>query len=410
MFIPVSDELKQLAKFFPEDLYIVGGYVRNCLLGVENGDVDLAGNVGIDEISEILKDKGYTIKIKNSKYSAITISKEGATYEYTAFRKDFYPDNGSHCPICVERTENLEEDAKRRDFTINAIYYNINKDEIVDPFHGLVDTTQHILRCIVSPNEVLKNDGERILRLVRISGELNFKIEKTTLRSAYLMAKNIADISATRKFNELEKILYCDKRYPKLGGSFIYSLNLLNNLCVWEYFGLPVNKIKYKMVKKVDDRFLGLLIDIVDTINPECLQTFLEDLLKNQFGMNARQVNKIVTYLSGYYHALGGMKNKEYFFRYIDHISVIFPLLNKKSKHITNKYMFFYEYIVRHGLVIRVADLAISAEDIAKNFPNIDRRSYDRILINLLTKVFNGKVKNEKEELFQEIDANLQNF
>ncbi len=410
MFIPVSENLIKLSKFFPENLFIVGGYVRNAIMGIKSGDIDLASNVDIDEISKILKENGYKIKVKNSKYNSITILKDGESYEFTSFRKDFYEDNGKHCPIKVERTEDIKEDASRRDFTINAIYYNINKDEIVDFYHGVVDAKQKILRCIGSPEEVLKNDGERILRMVRIVGELGLKIEKRTLKSAFQMAKNIQDLSPARKFMELEKILYCDKRYKDVKSNFKKILKLLNKLCVWQYFGLPVKTIKYNMVNKVEDRFLGLLIDIVDTLNPECLQTFLENFLKEEFAFNSKQIQKVFTYISGYYNALNGMKNKDYFFKYFEDVSVIFPLLAKKSKHTTNKYMFFYEYIIRHGLVIKISDLKINEEDIKTNFPKIDERSYGRILEYLLSEVFDGKIKNTKEDLLQEIDKTFQNF
>ena len=410
MFIPVTESLVKLSKLFPEDLYIVGGYVRNCILGIKSQDIDLASNMDIEEVCKILKANGYKIKVKNYKYNSITISKGSESYEFTSFRKDFYPDNGSHQPIKVERTDSIKEDASRRDFTMNAIYYNINKDVLVDFYHGVVDAKQKILRCINSPEEVLKNDGERILRMVRIVGELGLKIEKKTLKYAFLMAKNVQDITPTRKFAELEKILYCDKRYKEIDSNFKKTLKLLNKLQIWQYYGLPVKAIKYNMVEKVDDRVLGLLIDIVDTVNPECLQTFLEDFLKKQFGFNSKQIQKIFTYIAGYYDALRGMQNKEYFFKYFEYVSVIFPLLSKKRKHVMNKYLFFYEYIIRHGLVIRVADLKINADDIEKNFPNIDKRSYDRILENLLSKVFDGKLNNEKEYLLQEIDANLQNY
>ena len=410
MFIPVSENLIKLSKFFSENLFIVGGYVRNAIMGIKSGDIDLASNVDIDEISKILKENGYKIKVKNSKYNSITIQKDGECYEFTSFRKDFYEDNGKHCPIKVERTEDIKEDASRRDFTINAIYYNINKDEIVDFYHGVVDAKQKILRCIGSPEEVLKNDGERILRMVRIVGELGLKIEKRTLKSAFQMAKNIQDLSPARKYMELEKILYCDKRYKDVKSNFKKILKLLNKLCVWQYFGLPVKAIKYNMVNKVEDRYLGLLIDIVDTLNPECLQTFLENFLKEEFAFNIKQIQKVFTYISGYYNALNGMKNKDYFFKYFEDVSVIFPLLAKKSKHITNKYMFFYEYIIRHGLVIKISDLKINEDDIKNNFPKIDERSYGRILEYLLSEVFDGKIKNTKEDLLQEIDKTFQTF
>ena len=75
MFIPVTESLVKLSKLFPEDLYIVGGYVRNCILGIKSQDIDLASNMDIEEVCKILKDNGYKIKVKNYKYNSITISK-----------------------------------------------------------------------------------------------------------------------------------------------------------------------------------------------------------------------------------------------------------------------------------------------------------------------------------------------
>ena len=404
MFIPVSANLIKLSKIFPKDLYVVGGYVRNCLMGIKGGDIDLASDVDIEEITEILKANGYKIKIKNSMYNSITIFKDAESYEFTSFRKDFYPENGKHCPVKVERTSDIREDAKRRDFTINAIYYNINRDEIVDYYQGVVDAKQKILRCIGAPEEVLNHDGERILRMVRLVGELDLKIERKTLKQAYLMSKNIEDLSPARKYAELERILYCDKRYGEIKSDFFKALKLLNKLNVWQYFRLPFKKVKYKMVKKVDDRVLGLIIDIVDTAKPECLEAFLDEFLRKQLGFSQKQLQKVFIYISGYYNAIDKMKNKEYFFKYFDDFSVIFPLLAKKSKHLMNRYMFFYKYIIRHGLTIKVSDLKIGKEEISANFPKIDPRSYDGILEDLLSKVFDGKLPNEREALLQEVE------
>ncbi len=410
MFITVSDNLKKLSKLFPENLYVVGGYVRNKILGLDEADVDLCSSVDIEEVIKRLKDSAYSVKVKNLKLGTLLITIQGESYEYTAFRKELYGDDGKHLPIRVERTNKLEEDAVRRDFSINAIYYNINKDECVDICHGVVDLSDKIIRTLKSPDEVFKNDGERILRMVRIAGELNFKIEKQTLLSAKKFVQNLKDIQGYRKMSEVEKILYCDKRYNLNKKSLKSALNLLNVLGIWKVLGLEVSCIKYKTVFKAEDRFLGLLIDIVDNINPPCLETFLETFLNEQFGLNRATIRKIFVYLAGYYDALGGMKNKEYFFKYFENWAGIYPLLACKSKHIQNKYNFFYKYIIEHGLVIRISDLDIDENCIKKNFSSIDKRSYNRILNNLLSKVFDGKLKNNKEALLDEIKNNLINF
>ena len=409
MFIEISKNLKLLAKYFPENLYVVGGYVRNKLLPLPAGDVDLASSVKIEEVEKRLEGSEFSVKVKNAKLGAILISKGGENFEYTTFRKEYYNDNGSHCPSSVEFTQNIEEDAIRRDFTINSIYYNINKDEIVDYYHGIFDAKEKLIRCIIDPNEILKHDGERILRMVRFAGELNFKIDKNTFKAALNFSKNIKDLQGARKFAELEKILYCDKRYSNKGG-FKRALKLLNLLECWQYFGLKQKTIKYNIVFKAQDRFLGLLIDIIDKEQPECLEKFLIAFLKEQCAFNTSEANKIFGYLAGYYNALSGIKNKEYFFKHYRDWAYIYPLLGAKSKHLQAKYNFFYQYIIKHDLTICLGDLDLTENDIKIYFPKIDKRNYNRILNNLLSKVFDGKVKNKKENLIKEIEKNLQNY
>ena len=104
------------------------------------------------------------------------------------------------------------------------------------------------------------------------------------------------------------------------------------------------------------------------------------------------------------------MRNKDYFFKYYQDWAQIFLLLGAKSKRVQSKYNFFYQYIIEHGLVIETADLEIAEKDIKSNFKNIDSRHYPRILRNLLSKVFDGKVKNDKKSLLKEIEKNLQNY
>jgi len=410
MFIEVSKNLIELSKFFPENLYVVGGYVRNKLLKVACGDVDLASSVDIEEVSKRLEGSGFAVKVKNLKTGSLLISKGDEKYEYTFFRKEVYGDDGSHSPTRVERTDDILEDSKRRDFSVNSIYYNVNTDEIVDFYHGIIDLKQKVIRCSLPPEQVLNSDGERILRMVRIAGELGFSIDKNTFQTAIKFASNVADISGARRFAEIEKILYCDRRYSLGKPSLKRTLKLLNELQIWKHLSLTNSFVKYNMVFKVEDRLLGLLIDIVDTEKPECLEAFLEGFLKSQFGFASSLSKKLFDYLAGYYNALGGMANKEYFFKYYEDWAVVFSLLGGKSKRVQGKYNFFYKYIIEHGLTIQISDLKISENDIKTHFKNIDKRNYNKILKNLLSKVFDGKVQNEKSHLLAEIEKNLQNY
>jgi len=408
MFIEISKNLKKLSKYFPESLYVVGGYVRNQLLKIKTSDVDLASSVNVEEVVSRLENSEFETKIKNLKTGSLLILCENERYEYTAFRKEVYPQGGSHNPTSIMQTNNIEDDAKRRDFSMNSIYYNINKDEIFDIFHGIIDTKQKIIRCNIEPEKVLSSDGERILRMVRFAGELNFGIEKQTFKCAKRYVMNVKDLSGSRKYAEILKILYADKSYNLNKSAERNALKLLNNLGVWKAFGLSSNKIKIKMSLKAEDRFLGLLIDIVDTQKPKCLETFLERFLKNELAFSNEDYQRVFMVLAGYYDALFKKQNKAFFFKYFDLWGEISELLEKKSKRTESKYQFFYYYILKHDLAIRVDDLKIRVKDIRENFPKIDKRDYSKILGGLLDKVFDGKIKNEKENLIKEIQKKYQ--
>ena len=410
MFINVSHSLKKLSTYFPEHLYVVGGYVRNQLLKIKSGDVDLASSVDIEQVSKRLEGSGFSVKIKNLKTGSLLISNGNENYEYTMFRRDVYESDGSHSPLRVERTARIEEDAERRDFSINAIYYDINTDEVTDLYHGIIDLKDRIIRTVQSPEEVLQFDGERILRLVRIAGELNFEIEKNTFKTAREYSSNVKNLNGNRKFSEIDKILYCDKRYNVGKKSLKRALLLLNKLGVWRYFDLSKNYVKYKMVYRVEDRFLGLLIDIINTNKPACLESFLERFLMQEFSVNEANERKIFTYLGGYFEALSGMNNKQYFLKYFADWAKISSLVGGRSKRLQAKYNFYYKYIIEHELVVEKENLKIDEAAIKKAFPKLDERCYDRILQNLLSKVFDEKLENSKKALLAEIEKNLQNY
>ena len=154
-------------------------------------------------------------------------------------------------------------------------------------------------------------------------------------------------MQGARKLLELERILECDRKYAIKGASLKRALGLLNKLGVWEFFGTK-KTLKYRNVFRADERFLGLLMDIVDNSNPECLQAFLEKFLREQFGLSGAVAKKIFVYLAGVYDALSGMENKEYFGKYFENWQEISPLLACKSKHLQQKYDFFFQYIIEH--------------------------------------------------------------
>ena len=406
----ITPNLYKLAKLFKKkgDLFIVGGYVRNSILGIYDTDIDLASKLTPEEIKTILFGTKYEVKEKSKKLGTITISLGEEKWEHSTFRRETYAEGGEHVPLKVEFVSDIKEDAKRRDFTVNAIYYNILKDEFVDFYNGINDAKKKIIRTIEHPDFVFENDGLRILRMIRLASELGFKIDSVTLRSAYCFRENLNDISGSRKIEELNLILNSDQKYKiSKKNSFMQALKVFNSLKLWKYYYSPVLRIKYDLVKNVQpkNRFIALLIDILTSARYKTDMIELTNQILGKHGLGIPE-NKIEYYkkiVFAYNDALGRMENKEYFIKYFDDFEVISDILRYRSKLLYMKYNFFYHYLINNKVPIRLKDLKIGGAEIKANYPKIKEKYYTTILTELLSRVFDGSIKNEKNELIAEI-------
>lgn len=402
----ITPNLLKLARLFKKkgELFIVGGYVRNHLLGIYETDIDLASKLTNSEIKEILFGTKYEVKENSKKLGTLTISLGEEKWQHSTFRKEIYAEDGSHCPTSVEFVNTVEEDAKRRDFTANCVYYNILKDEYIDPYNGINDINKHLLRAISSPNCVLQNDGLRILRMIRLASELGFRIVGETILNAYDFRENLADISGARKNEELNLILNSSKRYKiSKSNSYMFGLQIFNLLRLWPYFNAPVLKVKYKLTSKIEQeyRMYALIADIIATSK---YRFSVAETVKDLLGPKglAYSDNKIASFqhiICGYFDALNKMDNKTFFMEYFDDFKIISALLEKKSKKLYKKYNFYYNYLKNNKIAIRIKDLKINGNDIKINFPKIKEKNYKEYLTKLLEAVFDGRIKNNKNDL-----------
>lgn len=211
-----------------ENVYVVGGFVRNSLCGYKCTDIDIAGPIPALALS--LPSRA-TMTMVNHRMGTAQIVYDGVKYEYTPFRVEVYGEGGEHTPTRVSFTTDIYADAARRDFCCNAIYYDVKRDEIVDPLGGVRDAELKILRGC--NKHVFESDGLRLLRLVRLAAELGFKIEGETARAAKAMSDNLADITSERKRMELDKILHADLANDVKNAQY-RGLRLLKQLDLWK--------------------------------------------------------------------------------------------------------------------------------------------------------------------------------
>ena len=182
----MNEELKALAAQFPPDkpLYAVGGCVRDELLGREVYDIDLTSACLQEQAESFALKAGMRVSLGSKRLGTVII-KGKSSYEYTPFRVDSYPaGSGVHKPTQVRFTQDIQEDARRRDFTVNALYRNISTGETVDLLGGEEDLKNRLLRAVDDPMRVLGEDGLRIMRLYRFVSTLGFDAEEETERAA----------------------------------------------------------------------------------------------------------------------------------------------------------------------------------------------------------------------------------
>ena len=213
-----NTKLKNLAELFKKHapLYAVGGCVRDYILGIPSGDIDISSSIPASKVREILKDSPFTVQEKDLRMGTIIITCYGFKAEYTTFRTDSYIEGkGTHRPESVTFTEDMKEDALRRDFACNALYYDILKDEVVDLVGGKEDIEKKIIRCVTDPRVVFEADGLRILRMARFAAELGFDIDKETYEIAKENVWRIKDLSVERILVELDKIFVADTAHGR---------------------------------------------------------------------------------------------------------------------------------------------------------------------------------------------------
>lgn len=212
MIIDVNPQLKRLAASIDRPLYLVGGSVRNALLGIEGGDIDICSALPPDSMEGAAKACGFATSARYRRTGTLKLTAgDGLSCEYSPLRKDTYS-GGGHMPDSVEFTDDIMQDASRRDFTVNAIYYDIMQNKVVDPLCALTQIKQRQLK-MCAPH-TFDADGLRLMRLVRFAAQLGFYLERDTLNSARANSALIKDISAERIYAELMLILTADQKYP----------------------------------------------------------------------------------------------------------------------------------------------------------------------------------------------------
>lgn len=195
------------------DAFIVGGCVRDMLLGAEPHDWDICTSASPMEVKATLSP--YRILDTGLKHGTVTVMTRDGSYEVTTFRVDGDYSDGRH-PDSVTFTRSIEEDLARRDFTINAMAADPARDRIIDPYHGQEDLTRGVIRCVGDANRRFQEDALRILRALRFASRLNYHIDYATQNAMRDNRGLLFKISRERIWDELSQILMTDRGWDYL--------------------------------------------------------------------------------------------------------------------------------------------------------------------------------------------------
>jgi poly(A) polymerase len=226
---PIFKIIEQASAELNIESYVIGGFVRDYLLGREfKKDIDIVAiGSGIElalKVSEMLPKKPKVQVFKT--YGTAMLHFEDTEIEFVGARKESY-NFESRNPVVENGT--LEDDQNRRDFTINALAISLNKSnygDLLDPFNGLEDMKNKIIKTPLDPDITYSDDPLRMLRGIRFANQLNFEIEEKSLQSIANNKDRINIITGERIVDELNKILSTDK--PSIGFLLLYKTGLLD--------------------------------------------------------------------------------------------------------------------------------------------------------------------------------------
>lgn len=423
------------------EAFLVGGCVRDSILNRPIHDYDITTSATPDEMMEVFKDK--RIIETGLQHGTITIVIDREAYECTTYRIDGnYSDNRR--PDSVTFTRSLEEDLKRRDFTINAMAYN---DEVglVDPFNGMEDIEYNKIRCVGRPEDRFAEDALRILRAIRFASQLEFVIEPGTDWNISKMCKNLENISIERINSEFCKIAvskeFCIQMvlYHDVFSLFIPEIkdmigfkqnNPYHTYDVWNH---TVYAVEYC---ESDDLVTRLAVFFHDFGKPHCYQDGEDGVrhFKGHGKVSADMTNEIMKRLRFdndtrekvvelvYYHDATFEVGKKYVKRWLNKIGEeqFRRLLNVRRADIKaqadmnqetrlqkiDNIGYILDEVLQDDECFSLKDLAVNGKDlIAIGYKS--GKEIGEVLNNLLDSVISGEYINEKEKLLEIAERRL---
>ena len=444
----LPEAIKNIFSIFKKngfEIYLVGGAVRDFLLGKKPKNFDFTTNATPEKIQSLFPNSFY-----NNTYGTVSIpleiedlsSLQKTIVEITPFRKEEEYTDFRH-PEKIEWAKTLEEDLARRDFTINAIAYDGKK--IIDPHYGQKDLKEKIIRCVGDPDKRFTEDALRLLRAIRFASQLGFLIEEKTRKAIEKNSQLITKISWERIRDEFLKILKSD--HPAEGVLFLRNTGLLKyilpelDVCffipqkspkrhhIYDVGTHLVMSLKHCPSKDEITRFATLIHDIgkaktfkkdektglITFYNHEVVGKKLAEKIAERFKLSSKQKEKLVRLVSYHQFTVSELQTDKAIRRFIRNVGKEYLLdmldlrvadrLGSGAKATSWRLELFKKRLIKvQKEPFKITDLKVNGYDVMMILEIKPGPKVGEVLKYLFEKVVKKKLKNEREVLLKEIE------
>lgn len=366
------------------EAWFVGGSVRDCLLGRDFYDIDIATSALPDEVEAVFPHTVPTGK----KHGTITVLMDKEPIEVTTYRSDADYIDGRH-PDCVTFKKDIAEDLSRRDFTVNAFAYN-PKRGLLDLFGGRTDLEKRIIKAVGDAETRFNEDALRILRAFRFASVLEFLIEENTIKAAYICGENLSKLSGERVLSELSRL--AEGKNPAIIADFVGSGYLKS-------FGVGQNIYNIDKILPLRDRYKAAAFFSCFEIN--------EELFEKSLKPDKKLLSDIKLFASFKNEEIPSDKTglKKIFNRYGNEEAYIEFVRFVAGNEYADKIEAMYNEIILNSEPYLIRHLALNGNDLLK--AGFFGEEIGQKLSELTSLVIEDPAKNDKNTLIDYLKANM---
>lgn len=372
----INNNVKDIIRILNDNgyvAYVVGGAVRNMLLGLKVYDYDIATNATPTQIQML----PFEINPSGIKHGSVVINYKNECYEVTTFRVEGEYFDYRH-PEKITYSLSVKEDAARRDFTINGLYYDPLKDKIIDFYNGKEDLENRILRTIGPAYQRFEEDALRIIRGLRFASTLSLRIEEETKRAIYGLYKNLEHISIERITDELSKLLLGDN----------VSEVILELIDVFNFiFGIDLSHENIKLLSKVKPTIeirLAVLLRNVEEASLILKRLRFTNKVISEFEKYSLSLSKDISTFNDSFYIINmlGINNMDNYIKLLNDIN--YP---KEKIDVINEY---YSFVIENDIPLSINKLKINGDDllslgfIGKDIKNVLAVVHENVLFENL--------------------------